>query len=231
MRGRGAREERREKREEGRGGRHFLCHPQRGPRQGVGGAGRLDRDGHVVTHYGSYDAADYINQTFPGSDTPIRGPQYFGWRLGVAVSHDRLVIGASIGRRLVVLNPVGDTVATLNLTTARRAVPDSARQAVVAVALSQHAAPNVIAAERFADSLPYFGRVVLDPAGGVWVIDYGGEWWTPDSATVFGPRGVRRGRVALPAGMEPVWFGDSVVIGVRRTDDGVPTVAGYRWEG
>ncbi|HRP07358.1 MAG TPA: hypothetical protein PLL69_02625 [Gemmatimonadales bacterium] len=189
---------------------------------------RIDCDGKPLTDYGRFPWTDFINVVLGDGTTPASGPRFLDWRLHAVVHGDRIVVGAANAPALVMLSRTGDTVATMIIPGVRRPVTEQLRDAIRARAESEHAAPGVTDDERFADSLPWFGAVIIDQQRRPWVIDSWSEWHFADSVTFFAGDGTLLGRVALPRNWRPLAIGDSVAAGVRITDGGAPVIEGYR---
>lgn len=196
----------------------------------VGEIVRLDGRGTVLTSFGSYPEGDWINQMLD-SETRIRGPRFFGWRLESVTNGNHIAIGPGhryhISRFLI----DGTPLAALNRDIPARQVSITERHAFIERIRRFQPRPSVLAAERFADTMPEFGSLLMDPDGCVWVVDFAIMGTSPKSAAVFTPGGVHIGDINLPPGFRPQSVGRGFILGTLQGEGEAPQVTRYRVEG
>jgi hypothetical protein len=82
----------------------------------------------------------------------------------------------------------------------------------------------------FAEEVPYFGTVLLDPIGFLWVQDYSTPFFLNRTWSVFDPSGQWLGEVQMPSGLRVTDIGEGYVLGVTMDDVGVQYLQSFRLE-
>ncbi len=192
-----------------------------------------DEAGRAITPLGSFPYADFISLYLPGDGGQmIQGPQYFGWKLHVAAARDVIAVGSADRAVISMFRANGDSIGRIQLPTDRLAVTPAMRDAFIARARAQaqdRITPVSLAPERFADSLPYFGALVVTRGGTVWVVAPFWAGHSPPTMTGYTLAGERRGTLALPRHFMPLAATDSLVAGYLLDENEVPTIAVYRF--
>ena len=180
----------------------------------------------VVQRLGPAGATDTIAMFDDGLWHP-RGPRFFAWR-GTATAMDSGVwVGAGGSAELQLFRFDGTSGALLRWNASTRAVTAADKAKIVAVAKQRRASPELTGGDRFADSIPYFGRVLSDPLGGLWVIGFAAPFEAPDSAWRIDERAGTIQGFALPRQFRPTQVGTDFLLGVRSDEEGVPRVVRY----
>jgi hypothetical protein len=73
----------------------------------------------------------------------------------------------------------------------------------------------------YAEELPFFGEVLLDSDGYLWVQDYSTPFFLNPNWSVFHPSGQWLGEVQMPSGLRVTDIGKDYVLGVRMDEVGV----------
>ena len=165
-------------------------------------------------------------------------PRPFGRRTTVTLVGDRIAIGRGQRYEVAVLAGDGklerivrrvreplpvtvDAIAAFK-EAQRRAEPGQGLQAQVDAALEA-----ALDSAPYPESLPAYERLLADPAGHLWVLDYSIRYGQPQSWSVFDPGGRWLGTVQTPAGLRVEQVGDHWVIGVWRAPSGEQHVRMY----
>jgi hypothetical protein len=150
-----------------------------------------------------------------------RGPRWYSWRPTVTMSDSGVWVGAGGRPELRFVAWDGNTMTEIRWDARTRAVGEADKARIVAMAEGRNASPELTAPDRFADSMPYFARVLADPAGGLWVIGAAAPFEFPDSAwRIDLTAGTIQG-MALPPGLRPTQVGVDFLLGVLTDEDGV----------
>jgi hypothetical protein len=73
----------------------------------------------------------------------------------------------------------------------------------------------------YAEEVPFFGEVLLDPGGYLWVQDYSTPFFLNRTWSVFDPSGQWLGEVLMPLGLKVTDIGEDNVVGVAMDEVGV----------
>lgn len=142
------------------------------------------------------------------------GPRWYAWRSAVAVTDSGFWYGNGGRPELHFKRWDGTEGPPLRWPSQTRAVDDHDREVIAEIAGAHRAPPALTAPDRFADSIPYFDRLLPDPAGGVWVIGSSAPFAVPDSAWWVDPAHGTISGVALPAGFRPTQIHGSSLLGI-----------------
>lgn len=191
----------------------------------------LDPDGSVKAMVGRFPDARWYSQPFRG--TVARGPQFFTWRLHVAVGADKFFVGVGNALHVNVFDLAGRPIGSIAGSYQPRLVDDRVKALFRswignAPAGTPPAPPEVFARERFADTIPAFGRILPSQDGSFWLVDYGRYGVTATKAVVFEPAGTCMREVELPQGFLPTDVGADYAIGVGHDSLDVQRVELYR---
>jgi len=88
------------------------------------------------------------------------------------------------------------------------------------VEAASRAAPMLDAAV-YAEEVPFFGDILLDSEGYLWVQDYSTPFFLNPNWSVFQPSGQWLGEVRMPSDLRVTDIGKDYVLGVRMDEDGV----------
>jgi hypothetical protein len=157
-----------------------------------------------------------------------RGPRWYSWRPTVTMSDSGVWVGAGGRPELRFVAWDGNTMTEIRWDARTRAVEEADKARIVAMAEGRNASPELTAPDRFADSIPYFARVLADPAGGLWVIGYAAPFEYPDSAWRVDPMAGTIQGMALPPGFRPTQAGQEFLLGVQDDEAGTRVVR-RRW--
>ena len=146
---------------------------------------------------------------------------WFGWRLWIATAADRIYTGTGETASIDVLDLDGSAVGRVTWNTRPRPVGDAERTEVRQLAATRRAPPEVTGADRFANVVPVYGRLLVDETGHLWAFDYTASYSSPGAATVFDPMGRWLGAIAVPRGFSPRVIDGDWIVGVHREEDGV----------
>ena len=80
----------------------------------------------------------------------------------------------------------------------------------------------------YAEEVPFFGAVLLDPVGYLWVQDYSTPFFLNRTWSVFDPSGQWLGEVQMPSGLRVTDIGEAYVLGVTMDDVGVQYLPSFR---
>jgi hypothetical protein len=159
------------------------------------------------------------------------GYRFYAWAGVAALTDTSLWIGEGNAPRLTELSRDGKELHSARWAAVARPVGDADRSAMVAIARERNAAPGFIEApDRFADSVPLFGRLLPDPHGGVWVLGYEAPFSPPEGAWFINERAGTIAKVALPPHFRPTQIGPDFVLGVLTDQDGVGRPARFHLE-
>lgn len=191
------------------------------------GGSALQRLEAVVLAIDTRDRIDTLVMIDDGPWLP-NGPLWYAWRSAVAVTDAGIWYGNGGRPELSFLRWNGAVGPPLRWTGLTRAVDDHDREVITEIAGSHKASPALTAPDRFADSIPYFGRLLSDPTGGVWVIGSSAPFAVPDSAWFVDPASGTIDGVALPTGFRPTEIDLSSILGVTVDADGIPNLTRFR---
>ena len=165
-------------------------------------------------------------------------PRPFGRRTSVAVVGDRIAVGKAQRYEIEVIGaankleriirraqdplPVTPDAITAFKAAQRRADPGRGLQAQVDSALEA-----ALDSAPYPKSLPAYERILADPSGNLWVLEYSIRFGQPQSWSVFDPEGRWLGTVRTPAGLRVEQVGESWVAGVWRDAGGEEHVRVY----
>jgi hypothetical protein len=79
----------------------------------------------------------------------------------------------------------------------------------------------------FPEEVPYFGSVLTDPTGYLWVQDYSTPFFLNRTWSVFDPSGQWLGEVQMPEGLRVTDIGEDYVLGITMDDLGVQYIHLY----
>ncbi|MEZ4495135.1 MAG: hypothetical protein R3C29_17700 [Dehalococcoidia bacterium] len=178
----------------------------------------LGRDGRVRHDIGRYPA---------GWEDP-KGYRFFGWTLITRLAGDRIYLGTNDRWEIVAISLRGDTIQHFRKSWEPRPVTAADREALQRTFAERHAVPGFADADRFAPTVPAFGRLLVDPKGRLWAPEYAPPYHAPTQVTVMGSTGLTLGALALPEGFRPSEVGADYMLGWRRDGDGLLTLALYR---
>jgi hypothetical protein len=153
-----------------------------------------------------------------------RGPRWYSWRPTVALSDSGVWIGAGGRPELTFVAWSGEITTLLRWDARTRPVDERDKAKIVAIAEGRNAAPELTAPDRFADSIPYFARILADPAGALWLVGSAAPFESPDSAWRIDPAGGTIQGASLPPGFRPTQVGTHFLLGLREDDDGTRVV-------
>jgi len=181
-----------------------------------------------------------VNVEFGGRTFPNPMTVQFGHSTSVAGQGDRIYVGDnaryeiavySVHRRLIRL--IRATAPEVPVTQPMRDAQEARNLEQVAANAERIPAPlrdqveGWIKTARYADRLPPFQQIRLDPEGNLWVQHFG----LPDEPqhhTVFDSTGAVRARLVLPARMQLLELGSDYILGSGEDTDGLPYVRLYR---
>lgn len=149
-----------------------------------------------------------------------RGPRWFAWRAAVAMTDSGVWIGEGGRPELRFIAWDGRTTAVLHWEARTRAVGQADRAKIVAMAAGRNGSPDLTAPDRFADSIPYFARLLTDAEGGAWLIAASAPFESPDSAWRVDPKMGTIAGMALPPQFRPTDAGENGLMGLQVNDDG-----------
>jgi hypothetical protein len=156
------------------------------------------------------------------------GFRFYSWAGVTALTDSSIWIGEGNVPRLQEIGWTGRELRSVRWVAEARAVGTADRRAMAAIARERNAAPGFIdAPDRFADSVPLFGRVLPDPLGGVWVLGYEAPFSPPDGAWFVDDRAGTIANILLPHGFRPTQIGSDFILGVLTDADGVGRPARY----
>jgi hypothetical protein len=181
-------------------------------------------EGQLLRVVVSTGAIDTIAQ---GTDGLWRGFRWFSWRMVAAADDSTLWYGRGDRAELVQVDLTTRRTKQWSWDAAPRAVTEEDRQGARAYAAIMRAPPNMTAPDRFADSVPIFGRMLHDPTGLIWVPAYARPMAAPDSAWVIDPQAGTISLVRLPARFRPLQVLADRILGVVIDDDGVQVPVGF----
>ena len=160
-----------------------------------------------------------------------RGFLFFGWQSAAASTDSSVWIGRGDVAAVKEIYLDGALIKEGRWAARSRRVSELDRLAMRKVAELRKAPVAVTSVERFADSIPLFGRLLPDASGGVWVIAYEAPFASADSAWLIGAAGSEAIAVRLPDRFRPTQIGKEFIIGVQfRAEDDAPQVARFRLE-
>lgn len=170
---------------------------------------------------GSFPAAQQLVLE-TGAGERIQLPPPFGRGTGLAVGPGRIYLGDQERFEILGMDADGTLRQIVRLQGLDRTVTPEAMEALSLV--DESGLQPEWAQEFWAhapETLPAFGRIVLDALGNLWVSDYVITGEPPRRWLVFSPDGALRGRVEVPAGLTVLEIGMSHLLGVTR-GEGVP---------
>jgi hypothetical protein len=159
-----------------------------------------------------------------------RGYRFYAWLGAVTLADSIIWAGEGNAPRLTQYRANGSFLATFEWAQVARSVNDSDRARMQAMARERGAAPNFAAADRFADSVPLFARLLPDPLGGVWAIGYEPPFAPPEGAWRIDEQALTIAKVELPPRFRPTQVGIDYLFGVLTDEDGVGRPARYPLE-
>ena len=80
----------------------------------------------------------------------------------------------------------------------------------------------------YAEEVPYFGSILGDPDGNLWVQDYSTPFFLNRTWSVFDPSGQWLGEVQMPEGLRVTDIGEDYIMGITMDDDGVQGLQSYK---
>ena len=156
------------------------------------------------------------------------GPLWYAWRSAVAVTDSGIWYGSGGRPELRFRRWDRSEGPAFQWTSRTRAVDQHDREVIAEIAGAHRAVSALTAPDRFADSIPYFGRLLPDPTGGAWVIGPSAPFAAPDSAWFVDPPSGTISGVALPVGFRPTQAGADFLLGLQSDADGVGRPARFR---
>lgn len=177
---------------------------------------RYDPGGKVTT----------VVAAFPGGLLHPRGFLFYGWLASAIVTDSSIWLG--LGNQPEVVEYEighGGPRRRLRWTHTVHLVDDAQRAAMIDLARSRNASPDMMTRDRFADTVPVFSRLLPDPGGGLWIIGYEAPFATSDSAWYVRPNAATIETIPIPRGFRPTAFARHAVAGVLFDDDGIPRPA------
>lgn len=153
-----------------------------------------------------------------------RGPRWFSWRATATFADSGVWIGVGGRPELQFVAWSGEIKRILRWEARTRAVGEGDRAKIVALAEGRGANPELTAPERFADSIPYFSRVLTDTWGGLWVVGFAAPFELPDSVWRVDPVAGTIGAVDLPGTFRPTQVGRDFLVGVQGEGDEIRVV-------
>lgn len=156
------------------------------------------------------------------------GFRFYAWRSAVAVADSGVWCGEGGSPTLRFAAWDGRSVSAFHWEARTRPVTEADRSAMIAMGAEHRASPEFTANDRFADSIPYFARLLPDPAGGVWVVGFAAPFAAPDSAWRIDERAGTIQGIDLPEGFRPTQIGGDFILGLRSSEEGDLVVVRYR---
>ena len=205
-----------------------------------GAAGQLRSDSALLLRYGADGAVrDTIGrfawgQSFgvtlgTAGDTFVAPfPRPLAARGTAAVTRGRIVVGSGIGYELAIHGSDG----RLQRLVRRSHRPEPITPAIVAAHRAIEALPPAAGSlVSVPATAPAYDRVLTDPDGYLWVLDFSADPIAARHWSVFDPDGRWLGTVETPAGFRLEAAGRDEVVGLWRDADGMDHLRVYRIEG
>lgn len=159
--------------------------------------------------------------------TPIEPFRFYTPHVQVATDGDRIYAGNPTEWRILVLAPTGDTLAELSRPWSAHPVSANDRNAVREAFRGKAVSPDFTADNRFAPTVPAFGRIYPAPNRLVWVTSYRAPYQYSDSISVLDAGGRLLAVLSLPDRFYPTEVGADYLLGRHTTDDGDTTFQVY----
>ncbi|MEP7325515.1 MAG: 6-bladed beta-propeller [Gemmatimonadota bacterium] len=181
-----------------------------------------------------------VNVSFGGRNFPSPMTVQFGHLTSVAGKGNRIYVGDNARYEIAVYDNQRKLLRLIRATAPEVPVTQPMREAQQERNLEQVAenaeripAPmrdqveGWIKTARYAERLPPFQQIRLDPDGNLWVQHFGMPD-EPQRHTVFDSTGAVRARLVLPARMQLLELGSDYILGTWEDADGLPYVRVYR---
>jgi hypothetical protein len=150
------------------------------------------------------------------------GFRFFAWGGVAAITDSTIWTGEGNAPQLKEIAWDGRELRSFRWAGGARPVSEQDRTAMAAISGERQAPPGFIdAPERFADSVPLFGRLLTDPLGGVWVLGYEAPFTPPEGAWRIDDRTGTIAAIRLPPRFRPTQVGVDFLLGVLTDEDGV----------
>jgi hypothetical protein len=203
---------------------------------------RIDSAGTTTDTIGVFPAlaVNVRSVEFGGRSMPMPMPVAFSSATHAATGDGVAYIGFSGSYQIGVYGPEGNLRRLIRKTHEPRVITDADKQRYrermtrEAVNLPSQMRSmmeqmrSVIENPDFAETLPAFGRMLVDTPGNLWVSDSRVDQDDPQTWTVFDPGGRMLGAVTVPAGLSLSEIGTDYVLGYLTDEIGTQHVLLYR---